>query len=105
MALAGILGALGCLGALGAEAEGQPLAGLAGGLVAAGLASGLRLVLRAQRQPRSTPVDAKLTPHEVDLLRLLGDGRGYTDVSAELQISQSHLRGELRRIRHKLRLR
>jgi DNA-binding CsgD family transcriptional regulator len=106
MALAGLLGCAATLGHNAAVLARGPEPVL-GGLAAALLAGLLRLAIRARRPgsrflPHGGRVDTKLTPNELDVLRLLGEHCTYRAVSAELAVSEETVRTHVKSMLRKL---
>jgi DNA-binding NarL/FixJ family response regulator len=64
----------------------------------------LRHIRRVQRD-RTTPVDAGLSPHEIEILRLMADGWCTEDIAARLRYSERTVKGMIYEIIHRLDLR
>ncbi len=60
------------------------------------------VVLRRLGAPVSAPVDSPLTPRELDVLRLIADGIGNTEIAEQLHIGLGTVKGHIRDILEKL---
>jgi two-component system, NarL family, response regulator LiaR len=60
------------------------------------------VVLRRLGAPVSSPVDSPLTPRELDVLRLIADGVGNTEIAEQLHIGLGTVKGHIRDILEKL---
>jgi DNA-binding NarL/FixJ family response regulator len=60
------------------------------------------VVLRRLGAPVASPVDSPLTPRELDVLRLIADGIGNTEIAERLHIGLGTVKGHIRDILEKL---